>query len=51
MTTHELFAKAYSAVGARPAALNNPFSWSAEELGVAVKREMTGQSGRRGSHS
>lgn len=49
MTTHELFAKAYRAVGARPAALGNPFSWSAEELGAAVKREMTVQGGRRGS--
>jgi hypothetical protein len=51
MTTHELFAKAYRAVGAQPAALGNPFSWSAEDLGVAVKREMTIQSGRRGSRS
>ena len=51
MTTHELFAKAYSAVGTRPAALNNPFSWSAEEINAAVKREMTGQSGRRGGRS
>lgn len=51
MTSMELFARAYRDVGARPATLNNPFSWSAEELSLAVKREMTGQSGRRGSHS